>query len=720
MKNEIDSKRLLSEYGIVTTEPRLVRTASEAAQAAKDLGGKLALKVVSADIVHKAAVGGVRLDVSPAEAPAVFQSILAAVHDARPRARLDGVLLEPMVAGQLEVFVGARNDPQYGCVVLLGLGGLRVEHGPKPAAALAPLDVHQAERLIEKGLGALAAPLGSNGRRLLRDILMAVAGPKGLMLQASVAEIDINPIMLSAEKAIAVDAVVVERPEGAGGPLSDARSVADAATRRRERLRDLDALFQPQSIALIGASTNTSKLGYRIIRNLLDFGFSGKIYPIHPSAPEICNVQAYRSIEEVPGPVDRAYVAVAAAQVPGVLAACARKAVKVVQVLTAGFSEWSGSEAAVQAKELESQIVSTLATTPMRMVGPNCLGTFSAAGRMALGAPRYCPTEPGGITFITQSGTFAGDMVRRGQVLGLPVGQALSCGNCTDLDIVDYLLFCEDDTRTELIVFYIESLRDPALFFRLAARTRKPIIVLRGGATEQGLAAASSHTAALATDQTLWRAAVEQAGILEVNGIEPLLDVLTVFAAHRSLTGERLGIFGSGGGVSVTATDTAAANGMVVPPLAGPSVAGLARFGVPGTSVANPIDIPVWGLRDGDRYILEEVINLLKSDPNLDSIVVYVETGSVMDFADTEADGLGQLSDICESIARARKNGPRVSAALRSSGDKLQDDFVREQRARLMKAGIAVFSSTARAVRAHAALWRLTQGTTLRALRQAG
>ena len=143
---------------------------------------------------------------------------------------------------------------------------------------------------------------------------------------------------------------------------------------------------------------------------------------------------------------------------------------------------------------------------------------------------------------------------------------------------------------------------------------------------------------------------------------------------------------------------------MVIPQLDRETQDGLKRFGVPGTSVSNPIDIPVWGLRENGRYILEEIINLLKVDSHVDSVVVYVEMGSIMDFAEDDEDGLRQLREICESVARARRDGPAISLSLRSSGDKLQDDFVREQRVKLLPHGIAVFSSTARAVWAQSML----------------
>jgi acyl-CoA synthetase (NDP forming) len=283
----------------------------------------------------------------------------------------------------------------------------------------------------------------------------------------------------------------------------------------------------------------------------------------------------------------------------------------------------------------------------------------------------------------------------------VPVARVLSCGNCADLDLIDYLLFCDADPATTLIGFYIESMRDPGLFFRLAAQVKKPIAILKGGTTQQGLTAAGSHTAALATDEALWRAAVDQAGVLQVDNVDEMMDAILIHSAHGALKGNRLGIFGSGGGVSVTSSDAAARLRMTVPRLSTATAEGLKRFGVPGTSVANPIDIPVWGLKEGKRHIFGDIIDMLKKDPVIDSIVVYVEMGSIMDFSDSERDGLAELESICASIAQAHPAGPKVSVALRSTGDKTQDDFVRQKRVELLGRGIAVFASTARAVRAH-------------------
>ena len=700
MKTEIESKSLLARYGIATTRPRLATSAAEAEAIVAEAGAPCALKVVSPDIVHKVAAGGVRLSVLPGAAGEAFSSIMADCRASKPDARIDGVLIEEMIDPGLEVFVGARVDPQYGAVLLVGPGGSNVEQGQKPAAALAPVTPQIVDELIETAFPDAFNGKGRESRDVLTRYILAIGGADGMMMREKIGELDVNPIIVNGAGAVAVDAVV-----GDLAPELDVRRMSDGEVdalldARRSRLGNIGrALFDPASIAFVGASTQKEKLGYRVIRNMLDFGYKGEIYPIHPSADEICGLKVYKSVSDIPHKVERAYVAVGNKQVPDVLRACRQKGVQVAQVLTAGFSEYSSDSG-----DLEQRMLDEVAAGDMRMVGPNCMGTFSASARIALAAPRYCPTEPGGISFFSQSGTFAGDVTRRAQVMGLPLGRVLSCGNCADLDLLDYLLYAEQDPATEIVAFYVESLAEPGLFFRAAQRMTKPVVILRGGTTEQGLTAASSHTAALATDRALWKAGLDQSGVLQVDGIDQLMDALLVLTAHGRVKGNRLGIFGSGGGVSVTSSDAAARAGMVIPQLDQETQDGLKRFGVPGTSVSNPIDIPVWGLRENGRYILEEIINLLKVDSHVDSVVVYVEMGSIMDFAEDDEDGLGQLREICESVARARRDGPAISLSLRSSGDKLQDDFVREQRVKLLPHGIAVFSSTARAVWAQSML----------------
>ncbi|MDI6029317.1 acetate--CoA ligase family protein [Corticibacterium sp. UT-5YL-CI-8] len=706
MKTEIESKSLLARYGIATTNPRLATSTAEAAAIIAQAGRPCAMKIVSPNIVHKVAAGGVRLSVETNAAAETFTAIMEACRASSPDAALDGVLIEEMVAPGLEVFVGARVDPQYGTVLLLGPGGSNVEQGQKPTAALAPVTPEMVDRMIAAAFPGAFDADNTAARETLKRYVLAIGGEDGLMLKERIGELDVNPIIINGSGAIAVDAVASVLPEGMDERRMSHAELAAALDRRRARLGNFSALFDPTSIAFVGASTQKEKLGYRVIRNMLDFGFKGQIYPIHPSAEEICGLKAYKSVADIPGPVERAYVAVANRQVPDVLRTCREKGVRVAQVLTAGFSEYSPDSG-----DLEQRMLNEVRAGDMRMVGPNCMGTFSASARLPLTAPQYCPSEPGSITFFAQSGTFAIDAIIRGRVMGLPVGRVLSCGNCADLDLLDYLLYAERDPATKIVAFYIETLDEPGLFFRAVQQMKKPVIILRGGTTDQGLTAAASHTAALATDQTLWKAGLDQSGVLQVDTMDQLMDALLVLTAHGRLDGNRLGIFGSGGGVSVTSADTAARVGMNIPQLSHETRERFKRFGVPGTSVSNPVDIPVWGFRENGRYILEEIINIFKSDTNIDTIIVYISMNGILDFAVDEEDGWRQLNEICGSLTQVNRDGPALSVVLRGSGDKSQDDFLREQRVKLLSHGIAVFSSTTRAVLAQSMLMRASQRT---------
>lgn len=713
MLDEVESKALLRRYGVNATVPRLARSAAEATEAARGFGVPVAMKIVSPDIAHKSAIGGVRLGVVAADAAAAHEAIAAAVRKARPEAKVHGVLVEPMTAKGFELFAGGKHDDQFGPVLIVGQGGVDVERDDRVKALLVPLSKAVAERTARElldgrvdadALDALSAKLAVQ--------LLALGGDDGVLMREPVVELDVNPLIVTADDVVAVDGLAIV-DDGARGPAS--RPVDVIRRDREARLGGIRSLFEPDAIAVIGASTNPAKLGYRMIAKLREFGFTGQLYPIHPTATSIAEVPAFKSLDDIPGPVDRALIAVPAREVPNVLARCAAKGVRVAQVLTAGFSEWANAVDQDDPKRLEQALVDALAGTSLRMVGPNCIGTFSAKTRMPIVNPRYSLTEPGGITFFSQSGTFACDVARRAHAYGIPVGRVLSCGNCLDLDPVDFLLANEADPDATLTGFYVESIRDPSAFFRVAAQATKPIVLLKGGKTSQGVAAASSHTAALASDTRLWDAGIAHSGIVEVRDIEEMMDVLLAFStmgitetAARA-PGNRVAIFGSGGGVSVISADVSSREGLVIADLGDAVVAGVDRFGVPGTSVENPIDIPVWGLLDGDRYIFGDVIDLLKADPDIDLIVAYLEPGSVLDFAETEKQGLAQLDAQCASIAACRRDGPPVVVSLRTSGAAALDDFVRRQRIALGAKGLAAYPSTSRAIRAQAALWRLAQ-----------
>ena len=690
---EHEAKELLTRYGIATTLARLAADAETAAAYARACGGPVALKVASSDIVHKSRAGCVRLNVAAETVPGAFREILDAASTI-DGARVEGVIVEPMAAPGTEVIVGATNDALFGPVVMFGLGGTDVEARREVGFRLAPLRETDARALVHDILGP------DPNVEALVQVLLAVGGPDGLLFREAVEELDINPLIVNGNDVVAVDAHIVTSADR----RVDARWFGildddEFLSLKRETYEALRPTFLPEGIVVVGASTKPGKLGFRIIQNLADFGYPGRLYAVHPSANSIYGCPAFPSVAELPQAVDRAIVAVPAATVPETLRACAGKGVKVAQVYSAGFSEWSD-----EGWDLEHAIKEVVQSTGIRVIGPNTIGTYCPAGGVTMSTPRHASRDPGTISVISQSGTYAIDVIRRSMILGLPLGKCVSCGNCVDIDPVDYLLFCAADPDTEVIAMYLETVKDAGRFFRLAQRIDKPLVLFKGGRTEAGYRAASSHTGAMASDLGLWMSGARQAGAALVGSIEELLDVLLGLTAGGPIHGRRLALFGSGGGVSVASSDVAASHGLDLVEFSGATRERLTKFAGPGNSVNNPIDIPVWGLRMDQRFIFHEVIDVLARDLGVDSVITYVEMNSIFEFSNDEAAGLTQMDSIIESILRTRTGGVPVSAVLRTSGDKLQDDYVRAARFRLLERGIAVYPTTARAIRAHAHL----------------
>jgi len=691
---ESEAKALLAKYSIPVTTPKLVTTLREAERHVQEIDGPVALKVASRDIPHKARIGGVRLGVTQGNLAKAYQEITEAAAKV-PGAELSGVVVERMVPPGAEIIVGAMRDPLFGPVVMVGAGGSAVEKTASVAFAVAPLDDDSATRLVQNF--AEQHSLSSTAMTALVKIVLSVGGSNGLLIREPISELDINPLIVNGEGVIAVDAhaVLTETNERAEDWLPPSKD------ERRKLFEDLRPAFAPKGIVVVGASTKPDKLGFSVIRNLVEYGFAGPIYGIHPTANNIYGCASYPSISALPENVDRAIVIVPAKSVASTLRECAGKGVKVAQIYSAGFSEWSDD-----GKELEKELRKAVADSGVRVIGPNTIGTFSVEGGLTLTAPRYSPRGAGSIAFVAQSGTYALDVISRSRVMGLPLGISVSCGNCVDLGPVEYLAYLAEDPKIEVIAMYLESMVDAGRFFRLAAQINKPLVLLKGGRTSAGVRAATSHTGALASNIRLWRAAAKQANVILVDDINELMDVLLALTAFGGKQiGADLGLFTSGGGVSVGAADTAAASGIRMAELSSGTQSALSKYGVPGTSIKNPVDIPVWGLKVGNRFIFDQMINTLASDKGVDSVIACVEMGSVFSFTPDEVTGVEEMDRITESISQAKAGKP-TSAVFRTTGDRVQDDYVRSVRPRLLKSGIAVFPSVETAIRAHAAIAR--------------
>jgi len=336
----------------------------------------------------------------------------------------------------------------------------------------------------------------------------------------------------------------------------------------RKELEQLKYLFEPRSVAVIGASRQPGTWGYQILKNLIETGYQGKIYPVNPRATELLGLKVYPDVRAIPDEVDQAVVVVPAAIVPEVMEGCVEKGVKVATVITAGFSE-TGPEG----RKLEEKIVSIARKGGIRIQGPNCMGTFVPRTKLntTFTGADSVPMKEGSVAFISQSGAFAGTMLRWAKGRSLGFSAAISIGNQADLEISDYLEYlCGADPHTKVVTLYIEGVKDGKKFMRaleICNENRKPVVAMKLGYTPAGAEAAFSHTASLAGQDHVYNAVFKKYGVIRVYDFEDMFNIALIFSYLPLPKGDRVCVLSGGGGWSVEASDALYSLGLKLPPL---------------------------------------------------------------------------------------------------------------------------------------------------------
>lgn len=423
----------------------------------------------------------------------------------------------------------------------------------------------------------------------------------------------------------------------------------------RESIASLNALklfFEPRAVAVIGASRQRGTIGGEIFHNLLHYGFNGAVYPVNPAAREIENVSAYSSVEAIPGPVDLAVIVVPAAKVVEVAAASARKGVKALVVISAGFSE-TGKEG----KARQAVLMNVCRAAGMRLIGPNCMGIANTNPAVLLDAT-FAPCVPprGRVGFSSQSGALGLAIMEFAGSLGLGISTFVSVGNKADISGNDLLRYWEADDKTDVILLYLESFGNPKKFSEIARRVgrKKPIAVVKSGRSAAGARASSSHTGALiaASDVTV-DALFRQAGVVRTDTLAELFDVASLLANQPLPKGNRVGIITNAGGPAILCADACEARGLVVPVLSDSSQARLRAFLPAGASVGNPVDMIASAPADHFRQALE----IAGNDHNVDSLIVIFTPPLV-----TRADDVAKA--IVEAVPHIENNKPVLSVFL--------------------------------------------------------
>ena len=313
--------------------------------------------------------------------------------------------------------------------------------------------------------------------------------------------------------------------------------------------KSLDPLLKPKSIAVVGASATPGKIGYSVVKNLVDSKFKGAIYPINPSGGEILGLKAYKSVLDTPGPVDTAIITIPAKLVVPAIDDLGKKGVKGMVIITSGFSE-------VGEKELEVELVRKAKSYGMRVLGPNIVGLLSNSDNLNGSFAPFLPL-PGKASLVSQSGALliALDAATYSRRVGFD--KLISIGNMSDVDFADLVAWLDNDPNTSCISLYIEGLKDGRRFIEAARNAHKPIIALKSGVSAHGAAAAASHTGSLAGAAKVYSAAFQQAGVIQATDLNDLFNRTLVLSLQPPMKGDNLLIITNGGGVGVLATDAA-------------------------------------------------------------------------------------------------------------------------------------------------------------------
>jgi acetyl coenzyme A synthetase (ADP forming)-like protein len=443
----------------------------------------------------------------------------------------------------------------------------------------------------------------------------------------------------------------------------------------------LDSLFNPNSIAVIGASRSPGKVGHEIVRNLRDAGFKGQIIPVNPFADQILGLKCYKQIEQYPDKVDLSLIAIQAPMVIEATKSSIRAGVKAVVVTSSGFAE-SGSEGA----EIQQQISKLCADANVYLLGPNCFGLINTSNCLNASFAKHIP-KSGGISVLSQSGSLCTALLEWASVHGLGIAKVVSLGNKANLNEVDFLEAFANDEKTTMVVGYLESINSGKDFLKAAraVTSSKPFILLRAGITKAGIWAASAHTGTLAGADTAYTAAFRHAGVIRVESLDSLFDCTAAFSTQPRPKGDRVAVITNAGGPAVLAADAVEQFGMKLANIRERHIEMLKQQLPPAASAFNPID--VLGDADPKRYSM--AVEAAQNDEEVDAVIVILTPHSMTKPAET-----------ARSIAHSVNADKPIFMVLMGS------DEARVEHIKMVNSNLPIYPSPKRAVAALSAMWK--------------
>jgi len=607
--SESESKALLASYGVPMVGERLVDDPASAAQAAAELGFPVVAKLCGPTIAHKTERGLVRLRLKSADQVSEAATELFAA--ARPEDGDVQVLIAPMISGGRELIAGVIRDPLFGPTVMLGVGGVLTEALADVVFRPVPISAVDAAEMIDglrtqKLLDVTRGEAPVNRHRVI-DILVGLSAVAEA--RPDIASIDINPLIIDPDGiAYAVDALV---------EIDAAGSVASSASVSQHRHSDeqFRALFEPRKVLIAGASSHPGKFGFVSLHNLLAGGFQGTVQATNLQAENVLGIQTVASVQELAnGSIDLVVVCTPASTNLDLLRDCAAKGAKAAFITSAGYGE-----AGESGKQAEAELVALARSLGVLVAGPNGQGVVSTPAKLC--AQIVAPNPPRGrIAVASQSGNFVSSFLNYARQTGVGISRAVSAGNAADVTPADYLDWYATDDETAVSLAYVEGITDGQELIRRFAgvAAQKPLVVVKGGATEGGAPAAASHTGALAANDTIFDGACRQAGVTRASSVEAAFEAAATFATQPLPKGPNVVVLTTVGGWGVVTSDAIVADGSLnLMALPDELLVQIDAKLPPRWSRNNPVDCAGGKTRD----TTPEVMELIAAHPDVDAII---------------------------------------------------------------------------------------------------
>jgi acetyl coenzyme A synthetase (ADP forming)-like protein len=574
-----EARAICDAYGINVPKEGVASSAAEAAKLAVSIGFPVVMKIVSPQILHKTEAGGVVVGVaSTAAAQEAYNTIVANAKKYDPKASIDGVQVQQMLAGGQEVIIGAVTDPAFGKLVAFGLGGVLVEvlkditFRLAPASredALSMLDSIAAAEILRGVRGAAAVDRESLATMIVNVSQLVNDFPE-------ITELDLNPVFATAQGATAADVRVV---------LDFNPPVARYRPSQDEIVRQMNRIMRPDAVAVIGASAENGKIGNSIMKNLINGGYQGQIYPIHPTADEILGKKAYKSVKDVPGNIDVAVFAIPAKFVAQALTEVGEKKIPGAVLIPSGFAETGNVKG-------QEEIVAVGRKYGVRLMGPNIYGFYYTPKNLCA---TFCTAYDvkGATALSSQSGGIGMAIVGFSRSTKMGVSAIVGLGNKCDIDEDDLLTFFEQDDNTQIICQHLEDLKDGRAFAEVAKRVskKKPVVVLKAGRTTMGARAASSHTGALAGNDKIYEDVFRQSGVIRARSLRDMLEFARGIPLLPTPKGNNVVIITGAGGSGVLLSDACVDNQLSLMAMPPDLDAAFRKFIPPFGAAGNPIDI---------------------------------------------------------------------------------------------------------------------------------